>query len=358
MAHVDEYDYFVELLPAGGGVLPHGPIAPDWDPAVDWTWLAGIRAGLLDLHGSGPGGTITPAWDGPGPYLRGVDVGVTGPDGRPVQRRIPLAYFKTAARQARAAAVEQGRLKTGETVNFRVLARPRSTAPAAACDALAIEVERLAPPLRVADVAQLGRSAVARGTANTDDIPVYLPQGVLDEAAQLTEAAGADETGGVLIGHLCRAADGPELAVQVTGQIPASHVEATTIRLTFTAETWSAVRDALARRGAGELLLGWWHSHSYLKTLCADCAERQAGHCRVTAAFLSEEDCLLHRAVFPQPYSVALVLSASPCSGLQWALFGWRYGVIVSRGFHVLNAPERTPAAAPKREEVNDAARP
>jgi hypothetical protein len=55
----------------------------------------------------------------------------------------------------------------------------------------------------------------------------------------------------------------------------------------------------------------------------------------------------LHRAVFPRAYSVALVISdgCEDAGRPIWRLFGWRQGMLMARGFHVL-LPAAPPAAA------------
>jgi hypothetical protein len=108
------------------------------------------------------------------------------------------------------------------------------------------------------------------------------------------------------------------------------------------------VQAAIDLRRAGEAMVGWWHSHSYMKETCKDCEKRKEQTCKAGAAFMSGEDCLLHRTVFPRAHSVALVISDSPCSGVSWALFGWKRGVVAERGFYTSDAgaPDGPPAHA------------
>ena len=174
-------------------------------------------------------------------------------------------------------------------------------------------------------------------------LPVFIPQSILDEAAERSGEAGANETGGILIGRLHRDPDGP-VFVEVTAQIPARHAKAEVTSLTFTRETWTDVQAALDLRASGgrEIMVGWWHTHSFLKEICQDCQKRKDRTCNKDALFLSEDDRVLHRTVFPRAWNVALVVSDAPCSGLSYALFGWSRGRIARRGFHVLDG-DRTP---------------
>lgn len=52
----------------------------------------------------------------------------------------------------------------------------------------------------------------------------------------------------------------------------------------------------------------------------------------------AQKDCGLHRAAFCRAYNLALVLGDTPCTGLNYGLFGWRCGGIHRRGFRVLHA--------------------
>ena len=55
--------------------------------------------------------------------------------------------------------------------------------------------------------------------------------------------------------------------------------------------------------------------------------------------FLSEPDRVLHRTVFPRGYSVALVVNLITAAEHTYSLFGWREGLLQTRGFHRLSAP-------------------
>ena len=189
---------------------------------------------------------------------------------------------------------------------------------------------------------QLG-GALLFGYPTAGDMPVFMPMSVLQEASALSRQSGENETGGILIGHLCRGADSPEIFAKVTAQIPARHARSGLTKLTFTADTWTAVQTAIRLRGRNEIHLGWWHSHSYLKKTCKECEKRVDGTCAATALFMSAEDVALHLTCFPRAFSIALVISDSPCAGLGWELFGWRQGMVAARAFHILGALEARP---------------
>jgi hypothetical protein len=146
------------------------------------------------------------------------------------------------------------------------------------------------------------------------------------------------ETGGVLIGHICRDASLPELFLEITAQIPA-RAKGELTKLRFTPDTWTEVQTAVDRRKRDEIWLGWYHSHSFYherqdKTESHDPVAR-----RVATPFLSEDDCRLHRICFPRAFGIALLITDSPQSGMSWTTFGWRLGDLARRAFHVIGAP-------------------
>ena len=113
---------------------------------------------------------------------------------------------------------------------------------------------------------------------------------------------------------------------------------ATSTRMTFTPGTWAAARTALAARGRGELLCGWWHSHCDWCRL-RNCPLERRRTCTASHPFFSREDVHLHAACFPAGYHVALLVSDSAATGgLTVSAFGWSQGMVVARGLHVLPA--------------------
>ena len=334
----NDHRYSISLFKEDGAPLGQVAAEVDFEPAEECTRFAGARSGLLSPGENGSDSRVEPVWnrDAGEPLMSGFRVSLTGRGRQTVSREFPLEYFTSVARRASTAFVDRGLLKAGEFFRYRVSAVPgpqrRPEAPAA------FSVEEVSPALPVkagTRLRHLMQDAEPQGAIDGDDFPVVVPRLVLDEAVELTREAGARETGGVLIGHLHQDADTPELFLEVTAQIPARHTQSELTRLTFTADTWTTAQAAINLRRADELMVGWWHSHSYMKETCKDCEKRREQSCKAGAAFMSGEDCLLHRTVFPRAYSVALVISDSPCSGVSWGLFGWKRGVVAARGFHV-----------------------
>jgi hypothetical protein len=360
-----QYRYALILSKEDGHVLGQAPVEADWEPAKEYARFEGIRRGHLAADAGELDATVEPVWDAQAkrPFLSAVRVRLGNGVGRSgdgdggggrqagapgesvVESEVPTAYFRDLARLASAQLVERGELKAGERFLYNLTAYPCSEPPQPSQPGRFV-IQPVCPPLPVAAGrgADFHAAAVAHGKGDPADVAVFIPQHVLEEVTELSRQAGALETGGVLIGHIRRDCGGPgrqgdgggDLFLEITAQVPARGGRSELTRFTFTPDAWTSVAAAIELRRRGEIQLGWWHSHSYQKQTCKDCTKAADRSCKVSAAFLSEEDLRLCRNCFPRAYSLALVIAESPCSGLARELFGWRRGTIAHRGYHVL----------------------
>ena len=282
---------------------------------------------------------IEPLWNehsGP-PKVRGFRAMAPGSD---VSMEFPLTYFSPCAERVACERVRRGELETGDLYEYSVLAEPRRTEPAPRRRAITIETTSPALSITPAALQPLMNRSLLMGSDHARDVPAFIHWNVLEECSLLTRRAGAMETGGVLMGRIHRDDAGGDLFLDVTAQVPAA-AEGELTRLSFTADTWNQMQCEINRRCTTEIWLGWWHSHSFTKaqrpeisSLSTPRRERS-----IATAFLSEEDLLLQRTVFPRAYSLALLVTDSPMSGMSWSVFGWRRGAIKPRGFHLLDVP-------------------
>ena len=325
-----EYRFVIEMFSDAGVSLGQFPVDVDWEPARESASLLALRGGRADRGGNGAAVAIEPVWDETlaEPHASGARV-VDGDVVCPVSR----AYFKSLATEISSDLVEKKILKAGELFRYKLLAFRHAPEP---LPRNAFTVEDVTPPLPFIEtpLAELQRDTVPFADGNGEDVPVFIPQRVLDEVESLTLAAGALETGGILIGQLHRDAKMPEVALVVTAQIPAQHTLSKSTVLTFTAETWTAVQAALDLRKSAEIMCGWWHSHPSFAFCKPECPPERRRECSLQQPFLSSDDLLLHRTVFPKAYSIAL-LANNADAGLGFALFGSRGGIVQNRGFNV-----------------------
>jgi proteasome lid subunit RPN8/RPN11 len=334
----DQYQYAIELKCRGRRTLPQVPVSMDWGPAIEWARFLTLRQNPAEMKPFSGDATIEPEWDSTlgEPFVDGVRVSLDSNGSSVLPVRLPLAIFNRTAMAVSKGLVAKELLEPNEEFLYTVVAFPaaRREPPRTG---LSLTVQEIAASyaLKKASRGSLLSSAKALGVVRDEDVLVFMPKSVLEEAGALTRAASATEAAGILIGHVCR--DPEDIFVQVSALIPAKHTRAGSTQVTFTPDTWTAVDAAIQLRRAGEMMIGWFHSHPAKYWCSANCAPETRRTCPLGRSFFSGDDCALHRTVFPTAHCVALLVTNAE-TGLRHALFGWRQGLIVQRGFHVLNA--------------------
>jgi proteasome lid subunit RPN8/RPN11 len=335
------YQYVIELFREDDSPLGQASVKVDWGPAEEWAKFQAMRRGLLASNEPGRVSSIEPIWlrEVGEPYLEGFRVNVATSAGE-VATEFPSSYFKALATQASSHFIEKGKLETGQKFRYLAAAFRQTESPNGS--RFQFTTEEVAPSIAIKDssLAESIAEAVPHGTICAGDVPAFVPQRVLDEAAALSRNAGAKETGGILIGHLHRDRSVPEVFVEITAQIHARHTEADLTKLTFTAETWTEVQAAIDLRRKDEIMLGWWHSHP-VREWCKECPVERQQVCKMSGDFFSAHDHALHRTVFPSAYSIALVANDVATGDVTFSAFGWRDGLLEPRGFHVVATPAR-----------------
>jgi hypothetical protein len=336
----DDYRYVLELFRSTGQALGQVALTPDWEPAVESARFTGLTSFGRWATQSGADRRVDPLWDRElgEPYVGAFRVHLAVPGGPEWFEDFPATtYFGEAAREAAAQLVESGTLNKGDRAAYRLAAFARPSQETAT-PAFTFDAADTTPPLALHQTALSGLLASSAPSADHDsrDAEVLLPHGVVDEATALTREAAARETGGILVGHLHRDPVTYGIFLEVTAQIAARHTRGDSVRLTFTSDTWTDVRTAIALRRRDEMMLGWWHSHPAIEW-CKTCSPESQRVCHLTTGFLSAEDKALHRAMFPRAFGIALVMTHA-VTGVGARLFGWRSGVLEPRGFRLLGA--------------------
>jgi hypothetical protein len=339
----ETYRYSLDLLAEDGSFLGQVGIEPDWEPALECAAFAAVRRGLLPAVSMPAPGAVEPVWDAQRgrPFVAAFRVRIDGFD-QTDATPLPVTYLLPLARQASAAFVDKGTLRAGETFLYRVNAFAVAPQASAANGAAAFEVEEVATPLPLDDrpLAPFLDASVLWGEApGEDELPVFVPRRVLDEAVARARENPEVEIGSILVGKLHRDRAAREIFLEVTAQIPAQHALSHATKLTFTAETWAAAEAAIALRGRGEIMCGFFHDHL---DWCRNCPIENRRRCTISNAFFSADDVHLHRVCFGRAFQVALLISDNINTGMTWSLYGWRQGTVQRRGFHILeNHDER-----------------
>ncbi len=329
----ESYRFALEHFASDGRRLGQTLVAPDFQPARECATFSAVRRGTLPLVTAAADAAVAPVWSaelGP-PHCSGFRV---------LETDFTSAYFLDLAQRQAAEYVEKGELERGDRYSYRLCAYPAegpdAVPGASPSGELEFGVEPIAEPIALGECALDGFLARSEPIGESDalDAPVFVASEVIEQIRALAQRAGELETGGALVGLLHRDSQRPEVFVEITAQIPARHAEARGASFAFTPETWSAADAALALRGGREICVGWWHSHPMF---CRACPEERWAACAFAQPFFSAEDQHLHRTCFPQAWQQALLVSDLPEKGLTPALFGWRQGRVVRRGYGLLH---------------------
>ena len=336
----NDYQYSLMLYREGQTSLGQVSVFVDWEPARECTTFQALRQGLIPASETTPISSVQPLWHPTlgEPYVKGFRVHIETRDSTGASAEFSKSYFSDLAKQASSLLIKKGALRKAERFKYLVAAFPQKQNGQSG-PRLKFTSTEVAPhlPIGNAVLANLIPEATLQGKHHEGDMPLLVPQRVLDEAKELSKRAGTKETGGILIGRLQRDVAVPEVFAEVTAQIPARHTEATLTSLTFTAKTWTDVRAALELRKQDEIMLGWWHSHP-VREWCKDCSAESQRVCGMAENFFSAHDRALHRTIFPRAYSVALVVNDQAGDHATFSMFGWRQGLLESRGFYTVEA--------------------
>ncbi len=341
-----DFQYYVALESRAGKPIGDVRLNVDWIPALRWAeFEQSVKNDRMpEKRSAHP--VIEPIWspEGEPPYVRGIIVRGNGDGAESV--KFPLTYFSGAVIAASSQLVASGAMVAGQRFDYKVYAladaqgRDRASRgfDVTAVDELhAVDRAELAPLMAEAEANSENGNATSTASARnvTETMPIFIPQHVLDEATELARNVGDVETGGILVGKLCRDSNGT-LFLRVTAQIPADHTEATRESLRFTPETWVSVDAAISLRNMGEIPLGWWHNHPFF---CRNCSPEQRAVCPFSVPAFSAADRDLHREVFQKPWSIALLLSFLGGERPSYDVFAWNQGQIEAVKFFTL--PDR-----------------
>jgi len=328
----DTYTLAIELFRTDGEILGRHDVHPDFEPARDWLRFEAMRVGRI-REGETPGVVrVEPRWDETlgAPHVGGFDLRIEGGAGAGFGLELGIDYLTPHAETRALALVKDGSLAADDLYRFRVFAYP-------ATDGEPGEPEETPLALGLTDrpLTDLTPEAV---DDRDDGYAVLVPEPLIEELKAAAIAADGKETGGLLIGRLYRDPGSDVVIAELTGHIPARHVEADSRSLVFTPETWADARRVLRLRDRGEILLGWQHLHP-MKAVCRDCPPEKREGCSLLAGFFSVQDRHLHRTAFPGAHSLALVVTELSPETLTVSLFGWRRGRLVRREFRTMAAP-------------------
>ncbi len=246
-----QYRFALAFFNEDGTSLGQFPFEVDFEPATEWTRFLAARRRALKWYLGTEQARIEPAWHSTekAPYVEGFSVelpgGGDGDGSGKLLGTFGASYFAEKAQLVASRLIAAGELSPAGRFFYLPLAYPlaesleRPKAPFTAREVM--------PSLDIGELRLEERrlGATASGTMSEDDMPLFMSRRVLDEVSALAHRAGSMETGGVLIGHLYRDPDEPEIFAEITAQVHARTAQAESNKLTLTAETWTDVSSAL-----------------------------------------------------------------------------------------------------------------
>jgi proteasome lid subunit RPN8/RPN11 len=356
------YRYVAEIRSEEGEELGVVALQPDFGPALECCHLAGVGAAVLPATAVLPPGSVHPVWSDEvgAPYVGSLRVRMEAARGDdPVVVEFDVSrYLRAEIRRGVARLVEQGRLPEGTRYRSRVqayaasdssdparAAARRAAAATLRSDGLDFEIDEAGDALPIVERA-VGASVAARfaGDDADDPCPVLVHAEVEEDLVALATAAGENECGAGLLGHLARDPQSGRLFVEVTALAPARGGLSERRAFVFTDDSWASIREIADLRGRDELVVGWAHSHP---NFCAKCPPERQARCAAAEPFFSEDDVHLHRTCFPKAWQVALLASDVPAHGRLVSLFGWRDAVVTARSFITVAARDAVAARIP-----------
>lgn len=353
MSRNSEYQYMIEVFRQDGSRLNRYPVTPDWVPAHEWCHFLGVRRGTLPPVLTPFITAIEPTWHPTlgGPYVGGLSVTASSHLYDSTSERacittvLPLGYFHRTFQQLSATLIKDGTLQPKDVITYSICAFPKEQPEQGDAQQphARFTVEEVVHPLPIEELSLTSYHQHSQHfeeetppVQDVPDMPVFFHAQIMKEAMALAKNAGDLETGGILIGHLHRDPTSKEIFLEVTAQIPATHTQAQQTSLSFTPETWAAVQAALTLRHQKEQWLGWWHCHP---NFCKNCPEERQKTCTLSKPFFSQDDCNLHRQIFSRAFNIALLLTNRGPQGWATNAFGWRQGMIASRGYAIFQPP-------------------
>ena len=121
------HNFALQLYKQDESPLGRVGVEVDWEPALEWCHLLGIRKGKLPPMLNIGSHKIEPIWDAEigKPYVSSFRTVISGNDGKEnFSADFPITYFAGLALKASEGYVRTGRLQPGDRLRYRVTASP------------------------------------------------------------------------------------------------------------------------------------------------------------------------------------------------------------------------------------------
>ena len=344
-----QFTFEIEYLNENEELLARRTLAPsDFANAIRDVRFDAFRLGLSSQYVPSTAGAQIepefPAERGTSPRTTGFHVTVDLEDGKSHSRQFETKYFQQSANRLRAEMLRNEQMTSEQEVYFRVNAFLDDDETELPAKKLDISLDPVSP------ISLTPGSRRDYGPAQAWDDPIYadisvvIDKSSLEESVEEARANPDREIAGFLLGHFHGDDRSKEIFLAVTGLASAgATAEASETSVTYTPSSFAHVREMIKLRGAGESVVGWYHSHPF--KLCAECPLPTPPECLAKVLFYSQDDLHLMETTFEHPFMVGLLVAVEPriedaVGHLPVKLYGWREGQIQERGFEVVGDGE------------------
>jgi len=156
-----------------------------------------------------------------------------------------------------------------------------------------------------------------------EQIQIIVSQAALQQIDTHGRSNLYTELGGALLGRAYQYQD--QVFVEIQAALPVVSADHGPVHFTFTADTWSQLRQDREQKYPSLEIVGWFHTHPNL------------------GVFYSGDDVVVHSAAFTLPWHVGLVVDPGRNEA---CFFGWDSGELVAfPGFYELLDSQQTPYA-------------
>lgn len=285
--------------------------------------------------------------------LAGFTLASTNPGGQSIRTEFTLDSVRQLAIESSHKLVAEGKLASGDTYSYELLAEPAADGGEAASPLgsgrvmvtpTSGQLEYLRRPLD-----PIAKGARYVGPDEEGWSPVFYTEEALAKTERFARRGGnldpPLETGCILIGTLCSCPERGELFVVVRDALEAQDAASQKFSLEYSGRTWKRMQSILSarRRQAGmetDRFVGQAHGHPFLPGSdppCELCTQRPDLPCARTSCFVSQDDVRWHRAVFAhQPWALCHIFGLNARKENVDTLFGQRDAQLAARGFHVI----------------------
>jgi proteasome lid subunit RPN8/RPN11 len=175
------------------------------------------------------------------------------------------------------------------------------------------------------------------GAESKDEaLSVYIASSLLGELREEAGSCLERERANILTGYVAATEEGGAAVIAVNRIAAEVDTTSSAVHFSFSPLTFDSVRQELARRKDGQIIVGWAHHHP---VPCGRDCLMTVPACKTENVFFSIADRTVHRSGFAAPYMVAFVAGKGAYRRADDPLiraYAWRDGLIRESAFRTI----------------------